>query len=220
MTAKNKPTKIQNFKILEAFVQCNFLDGFTYIDQAGDIINSFTRENKEVPKFNMGLEGLTIFEYTETIKEFKVSSNSIWLHFVEPKNIGDVSTQASTLINRLTGIIKPTMYSRIGWRTYFAREDVSQSNENPTDNLKISKDIAGYEVQKLVISRQIEDLDVRLEISPLTNVENPKKKALLFDVDLAKAIKTLDAKPSLEDIRNTLRSDELMITFEELLKNA
>src|SRR5262245_54043297 len=139
-----KASKLQNYKTLEAFVQCDYLDGYNYIDKAGAILNLLVREKKEVPRFQMGLEGLTIFEADDILQEIKISSNRIWLHFVEPKNIGDINTKAHNTISQLIKILKPTLYTRLGWRTYFIRED---SSGTPIKKLKIADRLSNFDIQ-------------------------------------------------------------------------
>jgi hypothetical protein len=218
MRASNKTKKLQNYNLLEAFVQCDFVDGFAYIDKAGAIVNIFAREKKEVPNFSMGLSGLSITDVSSTIPELRVSSNRIWIHFVEPKNLGNVSNQASELFKKILDILKPTIYGRIGWRTYFARDDIS-SEDNPFRKLKIGEGEATFDIQNAVLTKKISEFQTRLEVSPIAKATDPSKKSLLFDIDIAKAAKKIDVKENLEEIRATLRSEELLDALEELIKN-
>lgn len=215
-----KASQIKNYKILEAFVQCDYLDGFKYIDNAGEIVNLFVRKNKEVPNFTMGLQGLKINDVDDHIKELKISSNTIWIHFVDPKNLGDIESEANKVIGDILKIIKPTLIRRVGWRTYFAREAV-QNKSSPSKDLKISPDINDYDLDNVVLRRKMNDYDVRLEIAPITQLDNPTESALLFDVDLSMGDEdfSLVANNVISDIRNVLKSDELLDTFEELLNN-
>ena len=216
MASKGKSNKLQSYKILESFIQCNYLDGFSYIDKAGEIVNSYVKETKEIPKFQMGLEGLTLHDVSEKIDAIKVTSTSIWIHFVQPKNLGNVSTEATEQIDRIMKILKPTFFKRIGWRTYFAREDVS--SHNPAEKLRIHDGVQSFALQNFVVAREFDDVQARLEVSPITNTTDPAKKALLFDVDLAIEIEKLAAKEQLERLRDVYKSDVFLDAVEELLK--
>jgi hypothetical protein len=209
--------KLHSYKPVEAFVQCNFLDGYKYIDKAGEILNSFVIDNEEVPRYGMNLDGLLIREPSKTINQLRITPNSIWLHFVEPKNLGNIADESAELINRVLDIIKPTIYQRIGWRTYLVREDVSVGKNNPTEKLVISESIKEYEFQNLAISKRINNFESRIEISPVAHTTDATKKALLFDVDLAKNDKNIIVDDVLGDMRQTLRSDELLSRLEELI---
>lgn len=214
-----KDTSIKNYKIIEAFVQCDFLDGFDYIDKAGEIVNLFTRRNKDVPNFTMSLPGLKITDLTDTIKELKISSNAIWIHFVEPKNLGDIETEASKIIADVIKIIKPSMFTRIGWRTYFARE-FNKKTTDATVNLKFTKSVNDYNLENIVLRKKVNEYDLRLEISPVVKADDASESALLFDVDLGKKDPDFKIAPldELKSIRQTLRSDEVFNTFEGLLR--
>lgn len=217
MTQNNNKNLLKNYKVLESFVQCDFLDGFQYIDKAGEIVNGFVRANKEIPKFSMGLNGLLITNLNDTVKELRVSSNSIWIHFVEPKNLGDVSNEAKLYTEKIIKILKPTMFTRLGWRNYFIREDFSK-NDKPQTKLKISDDLDLFDLQEVVLSKKIDTYDIRVEIGSVAKVTDLSSRGLLFDIDISKALKTLTIGPLLDDMRSKIKSDDLLDGLERLLK--
>ena len=212
--------KLQNYKLSEAFVQCDFTDGFKYIDRAGEILNLFVREKKAVPKFQMGLGGLIIRDVTENIKELRVSSNTIWVHFVEPKNLGDISNSASSHIENILKILKPTIYRRMGWRTYLVREFGTGSDRDIGDYLSISDQITKHQFQNLVVSTKVSGFNARIELATAKKIDDDTEAALLFDIDISKEITSKPTvKNVLEQIRTQLRSDELLDGLEGLIKN-
>lgn len=218
MSKAKRSAKIRDYKILEAYVQCDFLDGYTYIDKAGEIINSFVRENKEIPKFNMGLDGLVIEDISETVKEFRISSNRIWIHYVEPKNLGDISDTSSDLIQRALDTLKPTMFRRIGWRSYFVREDVGSGGKNPVNSLRLSANLNGFNLHNVVLAKKVNNYDVRADIRPVVNAIDPRKQALMFDIDVSKDIKEFDKKNTVVDIHEVIKSDALLDKLGGLIK--
>ena len=77
--------KINKLKSIESFVQVNFVKGYKYVDRAGELVNFFYID--DAPKFAMNLRGLTIYTPNQKIEEIKVSSESFWVHFIEPESL-------------------------------------------------------------------------------------------------------------------------------------
>lgn len=217
MSQASKKSKLLNYSIQEAFVQCDYTDGFAYIDKAGEILNKFVRENDEVPKFEMNLEGLIIQDITEGVPEIKISSNRIWIHFSAPKNLGVISDTSSELIEKVLDILKPTMYRRIGWRTYFIREDTPK-NVDPASKLKVNDNIDTFSLMSVSLIREIDKYEVKLNVKPVNHRTEKDKGALLFDVDIAKKIDKYQKASSIPELRDTIKSDTLLDSMEGLLK--
>jgi hypothetical protein len=166
----------------------------------------------------MGLEGLKIEEPTDFISEAKITPNSIWIHVVEPKNFGNINEHSQAFIKRVIDIIQPTIFTRIGWRTYFVRE-LGKIKGSPAAKLKMSDGTGSFDFQGVILAKQINKMQLRLEVGPLKSTVDDATKALLFDLDISEEIKKLDTKSKLTEFHDFLRSDDVYTTFEELLKN-
>jgi hypothetical protein len=216
--SKKSNPSLKDYNILEAFLQVNYLDGFDYVDKAGSIVNSFVRELKSVPEHRMQPDGMVIIDPTEKIKEIKVSPNTIWLHFVEPKNLGDIYSESQRVINFILEIIKPTIFDRVGWRTYFIEERISEQN-NPLLNIKRSSKLTDYDLKNIVVAKEVNGFATRLEVYPVSNVNDPKRTAVLFDIDLSKLGKALKPIDELGRIKDTLKSEDMLGAFKNGVKN-
>lgn len=210
--------KLQAYKTAEAFVQCDFIDGFKYVDKAGEILNLFVREKKAIPKFEMGLNGLIIKEPSADVSEVRISSNTVWLHYVEPRNLGSIASSASVNFENILKILKPTLFRRIGWRTYLLREVSVTKTEDIKKVLSISNQIKDYGFQSIVLSKPLSGFDGRIEVTPAKRIDDDTKNALLFDIDISKTIKVKpDIRKMMEEIRRQIRSDELLDGLEGLI---
>jgi hypothetical protein len=210
---------IKNYKPLEAFVQFDYLDGFEYIDKAGELVNQFVRKNKKIPEFNMGLQGLKISDVSEHVSELKISSTAVWIHFVEPRNLGNIAEESIKILDSVAQVIKPTMYRRVGWRTYFAREGL-KNQADPASNLKVSKVVNDFDFDSIVMTQKVDNYNVRLEVSSLENPTKSNKSAILFDVDFGvkdEETHALVAKDIISDIHERLRSESFIGSLEELI---
>lgn len=201
-----KKSTIKEYRILESFVQCDFLDGFDYVDKAGSIVNIFARANKQVPNAQMEPSGMTIENPTEHIASLKVSPTRIWMHFNSPKNLGEVESNATKYLDRLLEIIGPTIYRRIGWRTHFIKPNLDSKN----NTLLIARDKLGldnYSLEEMAFTRKIDSVDVRISLSPTQNPENPNKGAVIYDVDIANKAETIDTRKSLKEFHSLLLTE-------------
>lgn len=164
----------------------------------------------------MAIEGLIISDPSKEIKEIRISPTSIWLHFIEPKNFNSVIQESNELITKILAILKPKIYKRMGWRTYFARENLAS---NPFEKLKMSRGLNDFDLQDIVLTKQFKDIQARIELSSMTKHSDSTKRALLFDIDLGFEIKDLATASNLGTLRDVYRSDELLDSLEELLEN-
>tara|TARA_B100001105_G_scaffold255313_1_gene254057 strand:- start:3941 stop:4609 length:669 start_codon:yes stop_codon:yes gene_type:complete len=221
MIKKVSSNLIKNYQVTEAFIQIDYLDGYSYIDRAGEIINKIVRDKKKIPLFDMRLEGLTIKDVDDLIPELKISSNRLWIHFVEPKNLGNIHEKAKKIADEVFEILQPTIFQRVGWRTYFAREN-SSPKSGPLNSFKNSNGLSDFDIENLVMRREYKEYVLRLEMSPVVKKDNPKQEAVLFDVDLGMKQDDDEEKQIiytdvLSDIHKELKSEELLESFEEMV---
>lgn len=213
MVKNMKSNIIKNYKIREAFVQLDFLDGFSYIDRAGEIVDAIVRKDKKIPEFNMSINGMNIKNIDDIIPELKVSPTRIWIHFVEPKNLGNIHSKAIEVIDSLIKVLKPTMIERVGWRTYFTSDERNKTSRS-LQNFKISDGLLDFEVENFSAKREYEGYDLRLEVRSVADELRDNYGSIIYDFDFGKKKQNDDKKieilQTLDDIHEKLKSDELL----------
>jgi hypothetical protein len=69
-------SKLNKLNNPESFIQINMIKGFKYIDNAGENVNAY-HKNNPAPQFNMGLNGLIINEQKDKAESLKTLGVSI-----------------------------------------------------------------------------------------------------------------------------------------------
>lgn len=210
---KQKITKLSNLKLLESFIQINFLKGFKYIDKAGEVINRYQNEDGEVT-YNLSPERLLVLNPTKTIQELRISNVDIWCHFIKPSNLGELIRLFDDEVSELLKITEPENIKRVGWRNYYVI-DLNEFKDNLNSLAKIKKG----KIQQI---QMILDLPNSVESTlfiGLLKKKNNKKFALFLDIDayITSSGKAENIFEKLKKIKTSLESDEFKDFVNEIL---
>lgn len=174
-----KITKLNN---PESFIQINTVKGFKYVDKAGEIVNNYYLKNN-IPKLDMGLNGLTIFQPKEKIDQLRVTPQVIWMKFVEVDSFDMILTLFIEEVEKTLIILDVDKISRIGWRNYFIFNFKNKENQQEYFN-KLSK-FKGGKLSSIKFEINTEKkFNLFLELLPVVKKGKEEIFGVLFDVDI------------------------------------
>ena len=201
-------------------MQTNFVQGYKYIDKAGEIVNYFHRNGKP-PPFDMNLGRLVIKAPDNATAEVKVSSSDFWGHYVTPDSLDVIEHSFEKYQKDICTILDVDQISRVGWRNYFLYEfSPSETNKRekvlsrflPSDKFKFSETV--FIVEQDGITQKVKL--VRAE----RKIKDPAP-AILFDVDCYKDFPspttTTEVGKYLKQINKQLHSDDFLSVLNTVL---
>lgn len=174
-----KIRKLSQLKIIESFIQANFVKGYSYIDKAGELVNKF-HINDKPPIFSMNLDGLVILDPDEKTKEIKISPLNFWAHYVNPNSLDQIAHIYSEKMDLIHETLRPEGYSRLGWRNYFIAELDSEAKETILNKFVLSEK---FDFRQSAFSVNIKKIECLFNITSAFKKGEPEKPALLIDVD-------------------------------------
>lgn len=216
----DKIKKIGKLSHAESFLQLNTIKGYEYIDRAGRIVNEYHTPEDNPPEFIMSLEGLVIRNPKPKIIELKVSSNSIWLHFLKPDSLDLILANTTPEFKKIIDVLNIKELKRIGWRNYFVYEAENKEEidkiflkNNQIKNLKT--ELLGYFIE--------ENQSLKTKFNGLLTIakviakskEGEEKYGILFDIDLfvKNTINIIDIDKILKSFREYLTSEEKFLSI-------
>ncbi|MEK7173341.1 MAG: hypothetical protein AAB740_05230 [Patescibacteria group bacterium] len=177
--------KLNKLKNPESFIQVNTIKGFKYVDKAGEIVNTY-HKNNSAPQFQMGLSGLVIEQPKERIDELKITSQVIWARFSKIDSLDMISNLFSKEAESILKILEVEKISRVGWRNYFVHEFLNKGKQE--EYLKKFTVIKGTKPSTIRLEvKTSKDFNANLMIQPVIKViKNDAEKAtgILFDIDI------------------------------------
>ena len=212
--------KITDLQNAESFVQANLVQGYKYIDKAGEIVNYFYSNGKP-PLFDMNLGRLVIKTPDNATAEVKVSPNDFWGHYISPDSLDLIEHSFDKYQKDICNILDVGQINRIGWRNYFVFEFAQSETDKrekvlskftPDDNFKFSETV--FVVEEEGITQKVKV--VRAE----RRVKDPPP-AILFDVDCYKDFpsptKPAEVGKYLKQINKQLHSDNFLSVLNTVL---
>jgi hypothetical protein len=172
--------RIKQLKVIESFIQADFVKGFKYVDKAGEIVNMFYEGNTP-PVFEMNLNGLTIQNIDKQTREIKISPFSFWAHFTEPGSLYDIFSLFEKKLEAIVPILSPAGFRRLGWRNYFVHE-FSSEKEREKVLIKFLPNKL-LEFNEISLTSKTEKISSQISIKKVFKKSPSKTAALLLDVD-------------------------------------
>src|SRR4051794_30459942 len=99
--------KLSKLSTPESFMQINTIQGFTYIDRAGEIVNRYVTDDSTIPEVNMGLTGMMIPHPTPKIEALQVTPIVVWTKFTTIDSLDQIShlfLQEAQAILKILGV--------------------------------------------------------------------------------------------------------------------
>jgi hypothetical protein len=177
-------TKLNHYSLNDSFIQVRYFPGYKYIDKAGEILNLFMRDLKKKGiefEYNIGIEGLLI-RWDDSSIEYKITSEDIWMHYKKPLNLGNVIDIFKNYYDDIITIIEPDSIRSVGWRNYLIDEKISPLQYDAL--FKQGQELANQKDTMRRIEGELEGLEVKINLTPLKNIKDGSKKAIMYDVDL------------------------------------
>ncbi|NQV13695.1 MAG: hypothetical protein HQ530_05350 [Parcubacteria group bacterium] len=202
----NAIQKLNKLKNPESFIQINTVEGFQYIDKAGEIVNKYHSKDA-APIFSMDLNGLVIKTPRDKIYELKITPQIVWMKFNEIDSLDMIAKLFNTESKLILDILNINKINRIGWRNYFIFEFDNQENQK-----KYFQNLTKFENGSLSIAKfEIDtkkNFKINLMIQSVVKNDENKTPGVLFDVDIFQT-----GKIDIDDISKMLNS------FKDYLKN-
>jgi len=217
---KKEIKKVNELKIIESFIQTDYLKGYKYVDLAGEILNHFYTK-RVPPKFNMDLSGLSIYQPDSISDEIRISSNAFWSHFINPSSLDQIMTSYLKKYNEILKILGVQSVSRIGWRIYFSY--TLSSKEEGIGILKKFSPLNTLEVREILLyakdSTKLIENNIRLSLIKKVDEDT---YSLLFDLDFYKYFETDNNVDScaneLKELRTFIQSQYTLDLVNSVLK--
>jgi hypothetical protein len=213
--------KITKLKKLEGFLQINTVQGFKYVDRAGEIVNHFFNDDQE-PLFHMDLNGLTINEPDSSTKEIKITPRMIWAHYLDAGSLEEMSNHFHKFAEKIVEILEIKEIKRVGWRNYFAKDfGNTKERDEVFDSLSKIKDInlaqASFELN---LETNIKCNIRLLKIHRAEEDADKKVPAILFDIDtiFEERQEVGHLKDILLRIKNSIVGDKLLQVVNNILE--
>lgn len=174
--------KLNKLNNPESFIQINTIKGFKYVDKAGEIVNTYHRNNS-VPQFSMNPNGLVIKEPKDKIDQLKITPQIIWARFTEIDSLDMISNLFAKEAEIVLKILDVENMSRIGWRNYFVYEFKNKMKQE--EYLKKFTFIKNIKPSILRFEVEIgKDFSANLIIQPVIKNDDSKTSGVLFDIDV------------------------------------
>lgn len=202
-----KVKKLTRLKNPESFIQANTIKGFKYIDNAGEIVNSYHNKNV-VPLFQMTPTALVIEKPKDKIDALKISSQVVWAKFSEIDSLDQIANLFSKEAENIFQILEVTRIRRLGWRNYFVYElDKSEPPDKYFKKFSVIPSTKTSIVRMEAITSK--DFGGNLMLQPVIKNDPDKTLGILFDIDLFREVE-IDAK----DVSATLTAFRKYLTDE------
>ncbi len=200
-------------------MQIDSVKGYKYVDKAGEVINEFHTDNV-APIFSMDYNGLVIINPADGIAEIKVSAEMFWSHFIEPNSLDAVADSYINKSETVLKILEVEKIKRLGWRTYFVKEYNSEEDREKVFNKFILNGNLKLEQALFVLNAL--DINFNIRIRKITKLLPSKSPGIMIDVDAFRIYKkTLEIEKIKNelfiDIKNGIRSEELLVAINNLL---
>ncbi len=202
-----KITKISNLKLIESFCQVNYTKGFKYIDSAGEILNLYQKNDGTI-LYQMSPNQLIISDPVTGIQELRVANFDMWLHFIDPNNLGEIERLSSSEISKILPIIEVMKMSRIGWRNFFVLE-LDDSHKNKFEKIFETN---GGKINAFSLTDEKEKTRLTMNVSMVIKNDRSKQPAALFDIDCSRRdnFSISEIKEKFEDLRKYINSDDVL----------
>lgn len=218
--SKRPLDKITRLVIAESFIQVNFVQGYKYIDKAGEIVNYFHDSKKAPPAFTMGLNGLHIRNPIPSIQEIKISANAFWAHSVSPDSLEVVENFFTKKTQDIIEIMDVEEVSRIGWRNYFVYE--CQDEDEREKIIAKFVPISDFKFAESVYTGTCKSFSLNIRISKIEREAETPIPSLLIDIDIYKSYENFlsSSEISLAYLKSkeTIRSDEFLKMINQILE--
>src|SRR3989338_1569593 len=212
--------KITDLQNAESFVQANFLQGYKYIDRAGEIVNYFYNNGKP-PLFDMNLGRLVIKAPDQATAEVKVSPSDFWGHYNTPDSLDLIEHSFEKYQKDICAILDVDQITRIGWRNYFLFEFAPSEADKrekvlnkfvPNDRFKLSETVFIVEQDGITQKVKLVRAERKVKAPP---------PAILFDVDCYRdfpsPIKPAEIGKYLKQINKQLHSEDFLSVLNTVL---
>jgi len=209
-----KITKISNLKNLESFLQVNYLNGFKYIDKAGEILNMYQSKTGAIV-YDMSPNRLIIPSPLANLDEIKISNVDLWCHYINPKNLGESERIFLEESEKLLKIIEVGKVTRIGWRNYY----VYDLTKKPK-NLNALTTLSNASIRELHFQKDLpNDIKSSARIK-LLKQKDDNKIVLFFDLDvyLDREVGLTEGLQSFNKLRSAISSSEILDLINEIIQ--
>lgn len=191
--------KLNKLNHPESFIQINILKGFKYIDRAGEVVNSY-HKNDAPPQFSMGLNGLDIIEPLQKVSQLKLTAQTFWMKFEEIDSLDMVSGIFVKEAEKISKILDVQEVGRIGWRNYFYFDFKTEEDQKKY----LQKFTVIEDTNPVLMRLEIKtgkDFNANLMLKPVIKNDTDKTRGVLFDVDVFK-----NGNTKIGDISKILKS--------------
>lgn len=200
--------KLSKLNNPESFIQINTIKGFKYIDRAGEILNTYFKNNS-APQFKMGLDGLIIQEPKQKIDQLKVTSEVIWIKFSETDSLDMIIDFSLKEIVNILKILEIQKISRVGWRNYFVYEFQNKEKQNEyIKKFTIIENTTPSTIRLDIATNK--DFSANLILQPVKKNDQSGTYGILFDIDIFK-----NGEINSEDISGLLKKFKEYLVNEE-----
>ena len=203
-----KLTKLNDLDFITSFLQVNTVNGYKYIDKAGEIANLYSSVGKKPEIISIGITGIEILNPTQNIDQIRITSSSVWAQFVSPKSLQFASDNFNNQVKTILGIIDVKEISRIGWRNQFIYEFKDGEVEKfETINAPL---LGGRYINQSIQLKITESISSVFSFQPIKTKDSKTINALLLDYDLY-----IESLLSLDKIVKLLAQMAKHLTLEE-----
>lgn len=178
----------------DVFFQANTIKGYRYLDDAGKVMNKW---DSDFPDKTVGVQGLVMSNPSAELRELKVDTKQVWMHYTLPKNIRAVIESTKTITTEICTILGVESFDRVGLRVQYAYgvTDLKESINKIAGKMlnsewweKVRKDEdAGFQVLFPIGTKELTiTLAIAIVKRALKDKEAKKipENAILFDMDI------------------------------------
>ncbi len=114
-----------NTKLVNVFVQANTIKGYRYLDDCGKIMLAFDEQFpiKGIQGDNLSGQTLSMTNSESPIRQVRVTTQVVWVHFESPDTLQFVIDQSTGIIEKICQLIDVQRFSRIAIRTQHILSD-------------------------------------------------------------------------------------------------
>ena len=210
--------KITDLTIGQSFMQVNLVQGYKYIDRAGEIVNNFYH-NKKAPAFNMDLNGLVIFSPEDKAQQFKVSPNAIWAFFLKPDSMEYMDSFFVKKAESVAKILDVKEVNRIGWRHYFIHEFKDEAQRDAC--FKKLTSFENTSVEGITLRSEMQKVSLTIRLKQIVKKEDKPFPGILIDVDLFREygdnLSVSKISSAFSDFKKVVRSDDFLALVNKII---
>ncbi|TRZ77354.1 hypothetical protein D4R87_02855 [bacterium] len=208
-------TNINQLKNTDNFIQVDYLKGYKFLDKTGEIFNNFQNTGSKIIP---GIDNLTVLNSEEWVESLKISSKSLWIHFLfsellQTEKMIDILNKN---IRKIFSVIGVKEVNRIGWRRYFIYDFKNEHQRKETVNKLVS--VKNANLKELNIGFQLSDIIFDIRIVKVHRKDGIP--GLLLDVDFYKEYKNLSAEKivlELEKIKDLASGEDFLNIINSIL---